>query len=379
MKKRRSIVYVNFAPYDNAGKILDYMLKNFSVVLHFSYDHLRLKKGRRSHLILYEDEKIIFQKDLIWLRTNPWLLFPSLPFVAIAICLQTIWYTYRFKRKYGRFSNYLSVNAYTAWIGNCMRDLGLVRKTIYWVWDYYPINHPDWRLRLMRILYWRFDKPSRSSSDKVIFLNKNLQLTRNVERKNSVIPMGTNPSHKNISTDDASDKIIIGYLGMLKKSQGLDLLFDNLEILKNKIPKLRIEIIGSGPDEEYFKARAQKHAEVVTLYGFIENNYDVEAIMKYWSLGLATYMPLAWSEHYWTDPSKIKAYLSAGIPVLMTNVPSFAQEVKQYKAGSVIHYDNEEFMQGVAQIIKKNRFFAKNAYRLAQKYRYTRLYPRLFN
>lgn len=378
MKKRQSIVYVNFTPYDNTGKILDFIISNFSLVLHFSYDHLRLKNGRRSRLMLYKNKKIIFQKDLIWLRTNSWLLFPSLPLVALAIFLQTMWYTHRLKNIYGPFHHYLSVNAYTAWIGNCMRNLGFVRKTIYWVWDYYPVNYPDWRLKLIRILYWQFDKPSRSSSNRVLFLNKNLQLTRDVERKNNIVPMGTDPSRKNISADAASDDITIGYLGMLKKSQGLDLLFDNLESLKKTIPKLRIEIIGSGPDEEYFNARSRKHAAMVTMYGFVENDRDVKEIMKHWSVGLATYIPFAWSEHYWTDPSKIKAYLSAGIPVLMTNVPSFASEIQQYQAGFVINYDQGELMRGIHQIIKRPGFFSKNAYKLAQKYRYTLLYPRLF-
>src|SRR3989344_2171376 len=101
MKKGKSIVYVNFAPYDNAGRILDFLVQNFSVVLHFSYDHLRLKKGRRSKLTLYKDEKIIFTKNLIWLRTHPSLLFPSLPFVAIGIMIQTLWCVFAYQIKFG--------------------------------------------------------------------------------------------------------------------------------------------------------------------------------------------------------------------------------------------------------------------------------------
>lgn len=98
MKKKQSLVYVNFAPYDNAGRILDYLIQNFSVVLHFSYDHLRLKKGRRSKLTLYKNGEIVFAKNLIWLRTHPTLLFPSLPLVAAVIMLQTIWYTFVYKK-----------------------------------------------------------------------------------------------------------------------------------------------------------------------------------------------------------------------------------------------------------------------------------------
>ncbi len=382
MKKGSSIVYINFPPYDNAGRILDYLIDNFNIVVHFSYDHLRLKKGRRSRLSVYENGKLVFQKNLVWLRTHPILLFPSLPFVAFFIFTQSLRYILKLKKKYKKFDVYLTVNAFTAWCGNIYRSLGLVEKTIFWVWDYFPADYPDLRLRIARWVYWKFDKPALNSSTKVVFLNSQLRIVRKKHdkrllRKNSlIIPIGTNP------TDILPKKknLIIGHMGMLKMGQGLDVLLDNVEYLINIFPKLKIEIIGSGPEENYFKKKAKKFKDTVRFYGFIEKDDDVDKIMKRWSIGIATYMPTKWSEHYWTDPSKIKAYLNQGVPVIATNVPKFAEEVKFSKAGIVVdYYKNQEFIDAVKSIIKNRKSFSENALKLAKKYDYRKLYPKIFD
>lgn len=377
MKGNKSIVYVNFAPYDNAGRILDYLVENFSVVLHFSYDHLRLKKGRRSKLTLYKNGKVVFTKNLIWLRTHPAILFLSLPFVAAAIISQTIWHTFIYQKKIGKFDYFLTVNAFTAWAGNILRFLKLVNKTIYWVWDYFPPNHPDVRLRMARWAYWKFDKSSRLFSNKVIFLNKHLESARKEKKKQPIIPIGTNPIKKRM---DTNEEVILGHLGMLKRTQGLDILFDNLPNLKRIFPKIKVEIIGSGPEENYFRSRAKKFANIVKFYGYVEKDDDMDKIISKWSIGIATYVPLRWSEHYWTDPSKIKAYLNQGLPVITTSVPEFAQEIGNSKSGIIIDYNsNQEFVNAVVKIIKNKKDFVDNALRLAEKYNYRKLYPKLFN
>lgn len=380
MNKKR-IVYVNFAPYDNAGRMLDFLVNNFSLVLHFSYDHLRLKNGRRSTLTVYKEGEQIFKKPLLWMRTPHSLLFFSLPLVAAAIIWQTYWEVRRYTQKYGKFHLYMTVNAYTAWIGNILRSLGYVKKTLFWVWDYFPPHFPDWRLRIARQIYWQFDNPAINASDKVVFLNKNLMKIRrdlNVvspEKKYSVIPIGTNPTVKIVRTTET----IIGHMGMLKWGQGLDLLFDALPELRKKIPNLKVEIIGSGPDEMRYRKRAKKFGSLVIFYGYVQSDDDVDKLIRSWKVGIATYIPDKSSEHYWTDPSKIKAYINQGVPVITTTVPEFAKEIKKYNAGLVVDYYNKQaFVDAIVKLMKQKRHYAEGAIKLAEKYRYKKIYPQLF-
>jgi glycosyltransferase involved in cell wall biosynthesis len=379
MRQKKSIIYINFAPYENAGRILDYLVENFSLVILFSFDFHELKNYRSNQIKIYCDGKITQEIKLFKLPTPEFLLFISLPLIALLIALQTTLYVLYFRKIYGKFDIYLTVNAFTAWVGNILRDFKIVSKTIFWVWDYYPPGETDLRIKVARFAYWKFDKNSTKFSDSVIFLNKRLEMLRKkigVLPKNKsypIIPIGTDP--KNISF---LANTTVGHMGVLKKSQGLDLLFDNLEQLSKNIPKLKIEILGSGPDEKYFKQRAKKNPNV-KFYGFVEKENEVDKIIKRWSVGLATYMPERSNGAYWTDPSKIKAYIGQGVPVITTKITGFSDEIENSNAGIVIdYYDSKKFIKSIIIILKNQKKYKENAFKLAKKYYYKNIYKNLF-
>jgi len=383
VSKPQSVIYVNFAQYDNAGRILDFLLENFEVTTHFSFDHLRLKNGKKfNSLHVYKNNRLVENKKLMSIRTPPFLLYPSLPLVAILILFQTLFYTLKLRIRYGKFDVFFTVNAFTAFIGILLKKLKFCERTVFWVWDYFPIEYPDWRIRLARWIYWKFDKPSMLWSDRVAFTNRRLLALRiktgflNGNKKFIIVPIGTNIKKiKEIKTRN----LIIGFLGMLKFSQGLDLLLDNLEGVLSKFPGIKIEIIGSGPEKERFKKKAKKNAKSIKFYSFLEDGNLVNKLIERWTIGLATYIPTKSNESYWGDPSKIKVYLSMGVPVITTNVSYFAKEIKKNNAGVIIDYFNpQEFIKAITKILKKKEYFSKNAYMLAQKYNYKMLYPSLF-
>lgn len=382
MLRQKSIIYINFSQYDNTGRILDYLLENFEYVFHFSYDHLRLKNGRKSnYLRIYNKKKLVDEKKLISIRTRSLLLFPSLPLVAILMFLQTLFYSWQLKNKYGKISIYFTVNSFTALIGIIIKKIGLCNKTIFWMWDYFPIDYPDWRMKFARWVYWQFDRPAMFLSDKLIFTNKKLLYLHRKSGilkglKAKIVPIGTT-FVRNINKKN--NKPVIGFLGMLKEHQGLDLLFDNLDILIKEIPSIKIEVVGSGPEEERFKKKAKKFGKYVSFLGFVENQNYIQQIIKNWSLGLATYVPIKSNESYWGDPSKIKTYIGAGVPVLTTDVSYMSEEIKKKKAGIVIDYNTKEFIQAILTIIKKRKTYSNNAFKLARNYDFKRLYSNLFN
>ncbi len=380
MEQNKSIIYVNFAPYDNAGRILDYLKEQFPIVILFSFDFHRLnKRSQSNYLKIFQNGRKIQETKLFKLPTPEAILFISLPFITVLIGIQMLWHILKLKRRLGQFDIYLTVNAFTAWIGNILRSLGIVQRTIFWVWDYYPPGFPNWNIRLARWTYWKFDKISSISSDSTIFLNKRLIELRqqigvlSTKKNYPIVPIGTN-----IGSISFAKKHIIGHLGVLKRSQGLDLLFDNLETLTRRIPDLKIEIIGSGPDENHFKSRV-KSSQQVKFFGFVKNDNSVEKIIRNWSLGVATYIPDTSNAAYWTDPSKIKAYISQGVPVITTSITPFSQEIKKSGAGAVIDYfDRQQFINAVITILKKQKQFKQRAFLLAQEYFYQKLYPKLF-
>lgn len=383
MRNFRSIIYVNFAQYENVGRILDYLLDNFSIVLQFSFDHLRLKRGHPSTFLkVYENGKLIKEIKLIRLSVPEPLRFPSLPLLAILMFLQTVWYTFVFKKTYKKFDYYLTLDAFSAWIGSLLRTIRLVDKTIFWVGDYFPLNYPQWQIRLLRWAYWQFDKPSFKSANRLIFTNQRLlKLYRRLkvlpQRKTFVVvPIGTKPQ----TYLHTRPNCIIGFLGMIKNSMGLELLFDILPNLLKEIPRVKIEIVGSGPEIDYYRKKAKRFTKRVIFYGFIENQDEIHKIVRKWTIGLAPYQPVKSNESYWGDPSKIKVYLSIGVPIITTNVSYMASQISKSKAGIVVdYYKSHQFIDAVKTIIKNKELFQKNAFKLAQKYDYKKLYKRVFN
>lgn len=372
-----SMVYVNFSPYDNAGRILDYLKKTFPTLIHFSYDHLRLQKGRRTNILtIYRNAKPVLTKKLIPLRTPELLRFISLPAVALLILFQTYYHCRKAKKMYGPIEWYLTVNAYTAWVGNVLKSLGVVKKTIFWVWDYFPSGFPDWRIRLLRWVYWKFDRPAITSSSIVACISKKLIRIRNISSYR-IIPIGTNPITK---LHQNTKRLIVGLMGMLKTSQGIDFIADTMPELIRRYKNVTVEFIGSGPEELYFKHRMKRYHDHVRWYGYVTSEKEIDRIMRRWSIGLAPYNPTKSNESYWTDPSKIKAYISQGVPVITTNVPSFAKEVEQSGAGIIIRYGNTEAFLAAVQMIRSNQStYRRNALKLAKQYSYQTLYPSFFS
>ena len=263
-KSTKSLIYINFSPYTNAGRILDWLISEFPLLVVFSFDFHRLSNKHRSNYIdIYRNHQKVKSVELYRLPTPEALLFITLPIITLLIAVQTFWHIVFLRRTYGKFDYYLTVNAFTAWLGNIFRAFRMVDKTIFWVWDYFPPGYPDWPIRLARSVYWQFDRQASNKSSSTIYLNQRLFKLRQkigvLERAINypVVPIGTNPAKIK-----QNKNIIIGHFGVLKKSQGLDLLFGSLPTLLKKFPNLKVEIVGSGPDESYFKEKVKSFNNV---------------------------------------------------------------------------------------------------------------------
>ncbi|MFA6919323.1 MAG: glycosyltransferase, partial [Patescibacteria group bacterium] len=55
---------------------------------------------------------------------------------------------------------------------------------------------------------------------------------------------------------------------------------------------------------------------------------------------------------YYADPTKLKDYLSAGLPILLTNIPHNAQEIQNKKCGFIVEYDKDAVVQAILSLCK---------------------------
>lgn len=174
-----SIIYVNFVPYENAGNIFTFILDSYRTVISFTFNfHKVSETQKQSRLNVYINKRVVYSCRLFQTPTTPQLAFVLLPIRSLVILTQLLYHLVRLRNRYGPYKIYFTVNALTAWAGNILRTLHLVRYTIFWIWDYYPPVHEDRIVMFMRALYWQFDKPASRESDKIVLLNKRLGFLR---------------------------------------------------------------------------------------------------------------------------------------------------------------------------------------------------------
>lgn len=384
LKKRLgNIVYTNYSPYENSGKILDYLLENFTYVFHFSIGFHNLKnKKDYNRLLIFNNGKLENEYVLFQLPIPKSLVFILLPIRSVINFLQIVGYSVWLKYKCKTIDIYFTVNAFIAWIGNLLRGLGVVEKTVFWVWDYYPPIHPNKIIMLMRYIYWQFDKSS-SYSNRVAFVNHrllNLRKDLGIYDRNArypIIPIATdNLPYVNRKK---TNKVVFGFIGVLKKNQGPGIVFDHSQSLTKKLKSFQYEVIGSGPDDEYLKNRAKETGVQTKFYGYLEGE-SFNQVLNRCTIGLATYIPDPSNVSYYGDPGKIKRYISLGLPVICTDVLEFSREIEKSKAGIIINYDDSKaFVAATKKIMSRYSFYSKNAYNLSQKYYYKKIYPEMFD
>lgn len=382
MKKNNSIIYVNYSPYENSGKILDYLLENFETVALFSLGFHNIKKKEKNNkLFIYRKGLLKRERSLFQLSVPSQLVFITLPLRSLITALEITFYSYLLKKRYDSFSVFFSVNAFTSGIGILMKELGLVSKTLFWVWDYYPPIHQSKVITIVRKIYWYFDKWSTTLSDRVVFVNQRLLDLRKsigiVSKQSSypVISIGTDIFKVKIKE---TKSIVLGFIGVIKRSQGLDVIFENANKIIENFPNARFEIVGSGPEEEYFKKRAKKVSLPIIFHGYFDGN-DFNKIFKNCTIGIAPYQPDPRNVSHYGDAGKVKLYLSLGLPVIITDVFEFSKEVEKNKAGVIIRYGNpEDLIYAIKTIMSDYKAYQKNALVLGRKFYYKKIYPQMF-
>jgi len=382
--KDKKIVYINYSPYENQGNILDFLTEEYKYVFLFSIGHHNLGKDQKTNKItIYENKKIKKEIHLYHLYVSSRFVFISIPFRSLLNLFQIIWQCHKLKKEYGRLDMYFTVNGFTAWVGLALRRLGLVDKTIYWVCDYYPIRHENKTIQAIRWLYWQFERKT-NASDILTFHNNRIVdvwKKKNVlskDYKAILIPIATVKSFRNVNIEKNHEKIRLCFLGVLKKSMGLDYIFDSFDLLSKNFPRIVVNIIGPGPDGGYFKKRARGYGAVFNFYDYLTEK-NVEKVISHSTIGIAPYMPDPSHVSYYADSAKMKKYISLGLPIIATKVHEFSEEVEKCKAGVIVTYgDAQQLVDAIKEINANYINMAKNAMSLNEKYFYKNIYPKMF-
>lgn len=345
----------------NLGNMQEYFRENTERFVTFHYPHGYLRKA--SYMDVYSTGRLVLHKD-----------FPIVP-VASNVAKQFAYFlymTYVLLFHVPGGSYVLVENPLFCTISGLFSRLKGLR-IIFWVGDYYPNPRGMFRVftwlsdYLVRFLpHVAYASPPLKEKYDTLFPGNGSGRFR------PVIGLGIKKRYVRRKEKPAR-RLVIGLIGVIRNEQGLELTFAYMQ----KATNVTLEIIGDGYWRQYYEKLADSMgiADKVRFYGFVENP---DSIIRTWDIGIAPYEQGNNKLSQYAEPTKIKDYLSYGLPVITTRTTYMAEQIRTYHAGCVIDETPESFADAVENIRTSYGRFTRGVDALVRTYEYTAWYDRKF-
>jgi glycosyltransferase involved in cell wall biosynthesis len=238
------------------------------------------------------------------------------------------------------------------WIGfnplTCARGLadraaGAVRQCVYWCIDFTEHRFGD---GLLTRAYEEVEGICCRHSDARIDVSDVAAVARTQRHGRArmapvrVVAIGAWLDGVPTTTPDSWRRRTLTYLGYLIRAQGGDMFLDALEQLQRREVDFRADVIGRGPMQAELEAKASRLGldGRVAFHGYVEDP-EMTRLLADGSIGVALYDPAVATFTRWADPGKLKSYLAAGLPILLTDVPPNAHQLEQSGAAEIVPFD----------------------------------------
>jgi glycosyltransferase involved in cell wall biosynthesis len=214
------------------------------------------------------------------------------------------------------------------------------RRVMLWSVDFVPDRFG--RGTLLTRAYDRLDRMCCRRADVRIELSEAARDARN-RRHNlppesaqaHVVPMGAWIERVPTTPADAFRRRSVVFLGHLVARQGVGTFLDAL----SRLGDVAADVIGTGPLEAELREHAKRACLQVTFHGYVADHRKVEELLSRSSVAVAPYASTDETFTRYADPGKLKAYLAAGLPVVLTDVPPNARELASEAGAEVVGDD----------------------------------------
>jgi glycosyltransferase involved in cell wall biosynthesis len=208
--------------------------------------------------------------------------------------------------------------------------------------------------RVLRAIITRIDLSLQNVVDEVWYISNGVfESKRRLGLIRAAKPRFTvpNPIVKEVRPDAAVNRHQFVYVGALGEKRGIEAIFDAFSKILIEIPDAKFIIIGViiSSYEEKFRSlliRLNGSVEFLDLSKITEQ--EVSDIVSKCAFGLCIYE--YWHESY---PTKVRGYISRGVPVIMSNTTQVADLVKKYSAGIVINVQSGQYVSDLTNAMMK--------------------------
>ncbi len=346
-----------------AQPLRDYLLaKKAKRVIMINHPLLAESSNNKHVLTVYEKGKLRSKKERR-LPNKPPYTFALDPLAPLSVPTSTVWFG---------FNNLASLK------GLRQKRRGKTEKVYYWAVDFVPNRFGD--NPMTKVYNWVDKKVSLMADARIELtptaLEKRAEYLNLVGKEMApglVAPMGAWLDRTPKATPSSWNHKKVVYLGHLVERQGVATLIKALQLVIKKDPKVTAEIIGNGPEIDSLKKLAYELgiAKQVTFHGFVKDHKDVERIISQATVAAAPYVMDETSFTQFADPGKIKAYLAASLPIVLTDVPPNAKDLESVGAAIIVSDSPKAVAEGLESLLSNQKNWLKAhkaAARLAQEF-----------
>ncbi len=172
------------------------------------------------------------------------------------------------------------------------------------------------------------------------------------------------------------NNIVVVHESVINVKRGLLLLYEALPILRKKLPKAKVVIIGYINEQDEIPT---KYAEFIKRHNLSANfevtgwvdNYDIPKYLNLSKVGLILFQPT----HYNMiigSPNKLFSYMACEVPIVSTDMLGPRTVISKHNCGLIVnHKDPQELANAIIKIItdaKLSKKLGKNGLQAYKKY-----------
>ena len=258
-----------------------------------------------------------------------------------------------------------------------LKKIGLVDTVVYYCIDFIPERfswHP-----LNNLYHW-IEEFSVEHADAVWNVSPRIAEARERFRgfpqssgKQLYVPIGIWYNRVPRRSFSQINPHTLVYAGGLVPHQGVQHIIAALPLIVKHIPDVSLRIMGIGTYEDDLKKQVQELGleNRVVFLGYKESLQEVEEELCQAGVAIALYDKSLDKWSTYADPSKMKSYLAAGLPVITTDVTHFASILEERDCGRVVSVKPQNVARSIIEILqdpKLHRQMRENAVAVAADY-----------
>ena len=377
--KQKIVIATHELIYGVPQSLRDYLIKRKAS--HLLFIGLPFLDSRKASLVLYKegqkiDEKISFRNRSLG------VLDYFADFFQVILWVLT---------KSGTHDLFIGVDNLNCSAGLFLKKIGKVKKVVFYTMDFVPLRFEN---RLLNCIYHEIEAICVKKADEVWNVSPRMAKGREKylgipEKKypQRFVPVGIWNDRIKKRPFEQIEKNQILFVGHLStEKQGVQIVLEALTLVKQEIKEIKFLIVGGGLYGDFLKNRVKELDldKNVVFTGWIKDREKLDQMISESAIAVATYKPekkILRNFTYFADPYKLKDYLGAGLPVVLTDISYNAKEIAEKECGIIVKYEVNEIARAIIRLISNQETLKKyrlNALNYARKLDWMNVYDKVF-